>query len=108
MFLLRLTQLDATEITALAASWHPSVAFLAAGAVAWKVARKAGIYGPVQAAYDAVYAAMPLEARSGALFGATQIAGNAALAVALGTRLDPVTRERLSAPWRAVFPDELT
>ena len=107
LFLLNISQLSDEDLAALAVGWRPSIEFLAAGAAAWKAARKAGIYAQVQAAYDAVYDVMPASARIGTLFNATQIAGNVMITVALGTRLDPLSRERLIAPWRRVFPNDL-
>ena len=95
--MVRVGTLSEAEVGTLAARWRPSMAFLAAQATAWKIARKTHMNGPVDFAYNAVYASMPHSHPEWA--AAANVAAHAALGVALGPRLRPEMAALLTAPW---------
>lgn len=104
-YLARLGKATPEEIGLLAEYWHPSLEYLAAGAMAWKIARKTKTYGEVQNAYDAPFFALPKGQADADWQQAISTAGNAAMAIALGKRLPADAWSLLMAGVLAAFPD---
>lgn len=102
-FFSRLTLATPEEVGILAANWRPSIDFLAAGATAWKVARKTKLTAAVQNAYDAPFSIVPRQHPD--WLAAISSAANAAMALALGKRLPVPAWELLMASVLAAFPD---